>query len=146
MPLFPRQTRETVSTLREQGKTVVQDLCDTLRHMALHGRALAALFGVELQEYAAHQGRRLLALAAGVFLLLCGYLVFCALMCALLGSYIGILWGMTLVCLVHFLAAGILFYLAVNRKPGPLAPATRQELSADLQCLRILLKEEKENC
>lgn len=146
MSLFPGQSRETVDTLREQGKSALSGLRDTLIHVVAHIRALTALFGVELQEYTARQTRRLIALVLGIFLLVCGYLTFCALLCALIGSYIGILWGMAIVCAAHFLAAGILILLAINRKPGPLAPAARQELKNDLQCLQILLEGKKENC
>lgn len=146
MPFFSRQTKETVDTLREQGKSAVFHVRSVIIHAAEHLRALSALFGVELQEYAARQTSRLIALAAGIFLTVCGYLILCALVCALIGSYIGILWGMAIVCAAHFLAAGTLIILALNHKPGPLAPATRQELKNDLQCLQIILGSKKENC
>lgn len=146
MLFFSRQTRETVDALREQGRSAASSVRDTVIHVAEHLRAVTALLGVELQEYAARQTNRLIALAAGVFLGVCGYLMLCALVCLLIGGCIGILWGMAIVCAAHFLAAGILIILALNRKPGSLAPATRQELKNDLQCLRILLNSKKENC
>jgi len=146
MLFFSQQTKETVDTLREQGKSAASHVRGTIIHAAEHLRALSALFGVELQEYAARQTSRLIALSVGIFLATCGYLILCALLCALIGSYIGILWGMAIVCAAHFLAAGTLIILALNKKPGPLAPATRQELKNDLQCLQMILGNEKENC
>lgn len=146
MPFFSQQTKETVDALREQGRSAASNMRDTAIHIAGHLRAVAALFGVELQEYAARQTDRLVALAVGIFLAACGYLVLCALVCLLIGSCIGILWGMAVVCAAHFLAAGILIILALNHKPGSLAPATRQELKNDLRCLQILLDSKKGNC
>lgn len=143
MAFFPFRKPQSLADMQEQGGKVVADVREAALHAASHASALVQLFRVELQEYGACQARRLLALVVGLLLLLVAYLAFCAALCVVLQGWLDSwLLAAGAVCLVNALLGVFLLLAAIWRKPGPLAPATRQELKDDVQCLKILLRPE----
>ena len=47
-----------------------------------------------------------------------------------------------LVCVLHLVVGAVVLLLGVKSQPGPVAPVTRQELSNDWQCLKLLFSKE----
>lgn len=105
-----------------------------------HAQALSELFQVELAEYLDFQRRRGAYMVLAVVLLLVSYLLSCALMVVLLAPHTGWAGALLLVLLVNVLGAVILLLRAMALGREPLAPATREELQNDWQCLKLLLK------
>lgn len=105
-----------------------------------HAQALTELFQMELAEYLEFQRRRGAYMVLAVVLLLVSYLLSCALMVVLLAPHAGWAGALLLVLLVNVLGAVILLLRAVALGREPLAPATRDELKNDWQCLKLLLK------
>lgn len=105
-----------------------------------HSQALAELCRTELGEYAARQRRRLLFVVLAVFLLAVAYVLLCALAVLLLSALLGVAWALLIVLALQLLAAAALLLAAVLLGRQPLLPATRTELWNDWQCLRLLLK------
>ena len=111
-----------------------------------HIGALVRLLQLELQQYAAHQARRLVLVAVGGLLLLVGYLVFCACACVAAHAWLGSwLLATGLVCAVHVIIGLVILLIGLKSSPGPVAPATRQEIQHDLECLKILISKENSN-
>lgn len=105
-----------------------------------HAQALSELFQVELAEYLSFQRRRGAYIVLAVVLLLVSYLLTCALAVALLAPHAGWTGALALVLAANLMTAVILLLRAVALGKEPLAPATRDELHNDWQCLKQLLK------
>lgn len=105
-----------------------------------HAQALSELFQVELAEYLDFQRRRGAYMVLAVVLLLVSYLLGCALAVALLAPHTGWTGALLMVMVANVLGAVILLQRAVALGKEPLAPATREELQNDWQCLKLLLK------
>ena len=145
MSLFSRDSESKITTLQKQGGAVLADVREVLLQASHHMEALLELFQLELREYGEKQARRIAALVVGVFLLLCAYAVFCALVCVLFSAWLGLAWAVAIVCLINVLLGGVALWYGVKSKPGPIAPATLQELKDDVQCIRLMLKENKKS-
>lgn len=144
MSLFSFRKPKVITTLQEQGGGFVGDVREAASHAVSHAQSLLALFKIELAEHAAQQARRLaMFLAAGV-LLLFGYAFACVLLCVALNTWLqSWLYSVGIVLLLNAVPGMLLLIAAVRTKPAPLAEATRRELKHDLECLRILLSNEK---
>lgn len=146
MAFLPFRKPQSLADLQEHGGEMVADVREAALHAASHANALAQLFRMELQEYGIRQCRRLVMLAAGLFLLLVAYLAFCVVMGVLLQACLGSwLLATGIVFLFNALVGFLLLWVAAASKPGPLAPATCQELKDDVQCLKILLQPKSKN-
>lgn len=141
MSLFSRSSENKLTTLQQQSGTVMSDVREMLLQCSEHLEAVADLLRLELREYGKKQARRMAALVAGLFLLLCSYAVFCAFACVLLSAWLGMLWAVAVVCLINALLGVCAIVLGLRCKPGSPAPATLQELKDDVQCIRLMLKE-----
>ncbi len=137
--------QDFVSTLQAQGGEVLADARQAAVDATQHAEALVELFRLELREYGQRQARRMVALMVGVGLLLVSYLLFCAGLCVLLGQYVDWPLAVGIVFLVNFVGGLLLLICGVKSNPGPLAPATRQELKNDLQCIKLALAEKKKS-
>ncbi len=136
---------DLVTPLQERGGEVLADARHAALDTARHLEALVELFRLELREYGQLQARRMVAIVVGVGLLLVSYLLLCAALCVLLSLWLDWPWAVAIVFFVNFAAGlGLLVY-GVKKNPGPLAPATRQELINDLQCLKIAIAEKKKS-
>ncbi len=136
---------DIVSTLHERGGEVVADARQAATDAVRHAEALVSLFRLELQEYGQRQARRMVSILVGVGLLLVSYLLLCAALCVLLGQWLEWPLAVTIVFLVNFAAGALLLICGAKMNPGPLAPATQQELKNDLQCLKLALAEKKKS-
>lgn len=133
-----------ITTLQEQGGDLVDDVRKAARYTASHARSLLALLKVELAEYVAQQSRRAVLFAAAGVMLLFAYALLCVWLCVVLNMWLAS-WAVSvaIVLLLNAVPGLILAMMALRAKPAPLAEATRQELKNDLECLRILLSNEK---
>ncbi len=133
-----------ITTLQEQGGDLVDDVRKAARYTASHARSLLALLKVELAEYVAQQSRRAVLFAAAGVMLLFAYALLCVWLCVVLNMWLAS-WAVSVavVLLLNAVPGLILAMMALRAKPAPLAEATRQELKNDLECLRILLSNEK---
>ena len=133
-----------ITTLQEQGGDLVDDVRKAARYTASHARSLLALLKVELAEYVAQQSRRAVLFAAAGVVLLFAYALLCVWLCVVLNMWLAS-WAVSvaIVLLLNAVPGLILAMMALRAKPAPLAEATRQELKNDLECLRILLSNEK---
>lgn len=145
MPLFSRSSDSKLTTLRKQGGSVIAGVRETLLQTSDHLEAVLELFRMELREYGEKQARRVVALVAGVFFLLCAYVVFCAFACVLLSTWLDWIWAVAAVCLINALLGGVAIVVGLKCKPGPIAPATMQELKDDVQCIKLMLKGNKKS-
>ncbi len=136
---------DLVTSLQQRGGEVLTDA----RHAALdsvrHLEALIELFRLELREYGQRQARRMVAILAGAVLLLVSYLLLCAGLCVLLSLWVDWLWAVGIVFLVNFVAGLALLIHGIKSHPGPLAPATQQEIKNDFQCLKLAIAERKKS-
>lgn len=105
-----------------------------------HAQALSELFQTELAEYIDFQRRRGAYMVLAVVMLLVCYLLACALVVVLLAPHAGWAGALALVLVANLMGAVILLLRAVALGKEPLAPATREELYNDWQCLKLLLK------
>ena len=144
MSLFSFRKPKVITTLQEQGGDLVDDVRKAARYTASHARSLLALLKVELAEYVAQQSRRAVLFAAAGVLLLFAYALLCVLLCVVLNMWLSS-WAVSvaIVLLLNAVPGTILAIVALRDKPAPLAEATRRELKNDLECLRILLSNEK---
>ena len=144
MSLFSFRKPKVITTLQEQGGDLVDDVRKAARYTASHARSLLALLKVELAEYVAQQSRRAVLFAAAGVLLLFAYALLCVLLCVVLNMWLSS-WAVSvaIVLLLNAVPGAILAIAALRDKPAPLAEATRRELKNDLECLRILLSNEK---
>lgn len=143
MSLFSFKKPQVLTTLQEQGGAALGGVKDTVARSVSHVGALLQLLQIELQEYASHQVKRVVLLVAGAVLLLFGYLLLCAFACVAAHLWLDSwLLATGLVCLLHFVVGGIVVMLGLKGNPGPVAPATRQELKNDWQCLKLLFNKE----
>ncbi len=134
---------ERIATLQEQGGEALGGAKGAAARTLEHAGALWQVLQIELQEYAAHQAKRVVAIVIGGLLLLFGYLLLCAFACVAAHAWLGSwLLATGLVCVLHLVAGGVILLLGVKSQPGPVAPATRQELSNDWQCLKLLFSKE----
>ncbi len=140
MSIFSRSSESKLTTLQKQGGSVLANAREALLHTSEHLEAVLELFRLELREYGEKQVRRVVALVVGVFLLLCAYAIFCAFACVLLSSWLGWIWAVAVVCLVNALLGAVAIVVGLKCKPGPIAPATLQELKDDVQCIKLMLK------
>ncbi len=134
-----------ISTLQEQGGEVLADARQAAANATQHAEALVELFRLELREYGQRQARRTTAIVAGAGLMLVSYLLLCAGLCVLLAQFLDWLYAVGIVFLLNFLSGALLLVCGAKMKPGPLAPATRQELKNDLQCIKLALTEKKKS-
>lgn len=131
--------------MQEHGGEALRDVRQALLHAWEHSVALAQLFSLELKEYGVHQMRRAIALAMGCAFLLVGYLFLCAVACLLLEMCLDSwLAAAGIVCGINMIIGIVVVARAMAAAPGPFAPATLQEIQYDAQCLKILIKKEKE--
>lgn len=144
MSLFSFRKPKVITTLQEQGGDLVDDVRKAARYTASHARSLLALLKVELAEYVAQQSRRAVLFAAAGVMLLFAYALLCVWLCVVLNMWLAS-WAVSvaIVLLLNAVPGLILAMMALRAKPAPLAEATRQELKNDLECLRILLSNEK---
>lgn len=144
MSLFSFRKPKVITTLQEQGGDLVDDVRKAARYTASHARSLLALLKVELAEYVAQQSRRAVLFAAAGVMLLFAYALLCVWLCVVLNTWLAS-WAVSvaIVLLLNAVPGLILAMMALRAKPAPLAEATRQELKNDLECLRILLSNEK---
>ncbi len=145
MSIFSRNSESKLTTLQKQGGSVIADVREVLLQVSDHLEAVLELFRLELREYGEKQVRRVVALAAGVFFLLCAYAVFCAFACVLLSIWLGWIWAVAIVCLINALLGGVAIVVGLKCKPGSVAPATMQELKDDVQCIKLMLKGNKKS-
>lgn len=144
MSLFSFRKPKVITTLQEQGGDLVDDVRKAARYTASHARSLLALLKVELAEYVAQQSRRAVLFAAAGVMLLFAYALLCVWLCVVLNTWLAS-WAasVAIVLLLNAVPGLILAMMALRAKPAPLAEATRRELKNDLECLRILLSNEK---
>lgn len=144
MSLFSFRKPKVITTLQEQGGDLVDDVRKAARYTASHARSLLALLKVELAEYVAQQSRRAVLFAAAGVMLLFAYALLCVWLCVVLNMWLAS-WAVSvaIVLLLNAVPGLILAMMALRAKPAPLAEATRRELKNDLECLRILLSNEK---
>ncbi len=143
MSLFSFKKPRPLLVLQEQGAEVVGGMKEVAVSTFAHIDALVRLLRLELQQYAALQMRRVVLMAVGGLLLFVGYLVFCACACVAAHAWLGSwLWATGLVCAVHLIVGLVILLIGFKSSPGPVAPATRQEIQHDLECLKILISKE----
>ncbi len=143
MSFFPFRKPRAVAALQEQGGAALGGVKEAAARSLSHAGALWQLLQIELQEYATHQVKRVVAVVLGVVLLLFGYLLLCAFACVAAHAWLGSwLLATGLVCVLHLVAGGIILLAGIKSNPGPLAPATRQEIKNDWQCLKLLFSKE----
>ncbi len=136
---------DIVTTLQERGGEVVADARRAALNGVRHTEALVELFREELREYGQRQANRMAAILVGAGLLLVSYLLLCAALCALLGLWLDWPYAIGIIFLVNFLAGLCLLRSGLKKKPGKLAPLTCQELSNDIQCLKLAIAEKKKS-
>ncbi len=137
--------QDIVTNLQVRGGEVFADARQAANDAAQHAEALVSLFRLELREYGQRQARRMVAILVGGGLLLVSYLLLCAAVCVLLGQYLDWPLAVGIVFLANFAMGAILLICGLKSNPGPLAPATQQELKNDLQCLKLALAEKKKS-
>lgn len=137
------QLRSLVQEPVQKGQDLLGRARETAAETVEHASALAELLGIELQEYTAAQMRRMVLLMLGLLFTLAAYALMCALACVLLAPVLGWAWALGALLLLNLVLGGILLYAFKRSQPGPVAPATRQELQKDVQCLKILLNDDK---
>lgn len=143
MALFPFRSSGCLTSLREQGSEALDGVKAAANQSLEHVIALWQLLQIELREYAAHQARRVIVAVVGVLLLLFGYLLLCAVACIALQMWVGSwLLAVGVVCVLHLLGGAVLLLIVARQQPGPVAPATRQEIQNDWQCLKLLISKE----
>lgn len=143
MSLFPFSKPKLLTTLFRQGGDVLAGVKDTATRVSDHVGALWQLLLVELQEHLQFQFRRAVAILLGLVLLFFGYLLLCAFSCTALAVWTGSwLLAIGCVCVLHIVVGLVCLLVGVRSKPGPIAPAVRQELQNDLQCLKLLFNSE----
>ncbi len=146
LPMFAwLKKQDFVSTLQVQGGEVFADARQAATDATHHVEALVELFRLELREYGQRQARRMVSILVGAGLLLVSYLLFCAALCVLLGQYMAWPLAVGAVFLANAAIGALLLICGLYMKPGPLAPATQQELKNDLQCLKLALAEKKKS-
>ncbi len=136
---------DLIATLQEQGGEVVADARSAATEAVRHAEDLLELFRMELREYGQRQARRMVAILAGGVLLLVSYLLLCAALCVLLGRWLDWPLAVGSVFLVNFVLGLVLLICGVKMKPGPVAPATQQELKNDLQCLKLAIEQKRKS-
>ncbi len=136
---------ELITTLQERGGEVASDARQAASETVRHAEDLLELFRLELREYGQCQARRLAAILVGGGLLLVSYLLLCAALCVLLGQYMEWPLAVAVVFIGNFLSGLLLLLCGIKMNPGPLAPATQQELKNDLQCLKLALEQKKKS-
>lgn len=132
---------ERVASAKERGRAAVGGVRAAASHAVDHAQSLAELLRLELQEYGAAQTRRLAVVSVAVVLLLTAYLSLCVCLSVWLSGWMG--WMGSVACIGALNLAGgiVLLLLARALSPGSVAPLTRQELKSDLECLKLLMKE-----
>ncbi len=144
MSLFSIRKPKVITTLQEQGGGLVDDVRKAARYTASHARSLLALLKIELAEYVAQQSRRAVMFVLGGVLLIFSYALLCVLLCMALNTWLeSWLLSVAIVWLLNAVPGLMLAVVALRAKPAPLAEATREELKNDLECLKILLNNEK---
>lgn len=129
------------ASLKEESAALLQQAKGVAVRTAEHANALAELFSAELKEYASCQIQRLIMLVLAAILLLGAYFLLCAFIVLLAAVWLGYIWATALVCLLN-IALAVALLCWVRRLAGKqLAPATREELINDWQCLKLLIKE-----
>lgn len=143
MSFFSFKKPRAIADLQEQGGAALGGVKNTVVRTFSHAGSLWQLLQIELQEYAAHQVKRVVVVVAGVLLLLFGYLLLCAFACVAAHAWLeSWLLATGLVCVLHLVVGGVLLLVGIKSNPGPVAPATRQEIKNDWQCLKLLFSKE----
>ncbi len=143
MSLFSFSKPKQLAALQEQGGEALGGVKAAATQALSHAAALWQLLQIELQEYASRQAGRVVAIVLGGALLLVGYLLLCAFACVAAHAWLGSwLLATGLVCLLHLVAGAVLLLIGIKRQPGEVAPATKQELIKDWQCIKLLLSKE----
>ena len=143
MSLFSFKKPQRLAALQQQGGELLGGVKDAATHAFSHIGALLQLLVVELQQYGAHQLRRIAAIVVGAFLLVVGYLLLCAFACVAAHAWLGSwLLATGLVCLLHLIVGFVVLLVGIKSSAGSVAPATREELKNDWQCIRLLLSKE----
>ena len=137
------QLRSLVQEPVQKGQGLLERARETASETVEHAHALVELFGIELQEYTAVQMRRMVLLALGLLFTFAAYALLNALGCVLLAPVLGWAWALGALLLLNLVPGVILLRAFKRSQPGPVAPATRQELQKDVQCLKILLNDDK---
>lgn len=113
---------------------------EAVAHTMEHVQVLGELLQLECAEYMAQQQRRGACVAAAGFLLLVSYGLACALAAVLLAPWLGIAGALAVVLVVNLLTAVALLLRASALGKATFAPALREELKNDWQCLKLLIK------
>ena len=143
MSLFSFKKPQRLAALQQQGGELLGGVKDAATHAFSHIGALLQLLVVELQQYGVHQLKRAAAIVVGAFLLVVGYLLLCAFACVAAHAWLGSwLLATGLVCLLHLIVGFVVLFVGIKSSAGPVAPATREELKNDWQCIRLLLSKE----
>lgn len=143
MSLFSFKKPQRLVALQQQGGELFGGVKDAATHAFSHIGALLQLLVVELQQYGAHQLRRIAAIVVGAFLLVVGYLLLCAFACVAAHAWLGSwLLATGVVCLLHLIVGFVVLLVGIKSSAGPVAPVTREELKNDWQCIRLLLSKE----
>ncbi len=137
--------RDVIPTLREQGGDALRGLRRTALGAVSHAESLLELFRLELREFGQRQVRRVVAIVLGIGLLMVSYLLFCAALCVLLSLWMPLLAAVASVFGLNALAGAAILVAGLRMRTGPLAPATRQELKTDFQCLKIAIGENRKS-
>lgn len=133
-----------LTTLQEQGGGMFSEAKLVSRQLLEHVATLLGLLKIEMGEYARHQRAKWVLVAAAAFFLTVAYLAVNVLSCFVMYEFVASwVWSIGAVCVFNLLIGLILLLAAVSRKTPPAAELTRQELQKDLECLRILLSDEK---
>lgn len=143
MSLFSFKKPQRLAALQQQGGELLGGVKDAATHAFSHIGALLQLLVVELQQYGVHQLKRVAAIVVGAFLLVVGYLLLCVFACVAAHVWLGSwLLATGLVCLLHLIVGFVVLLVGIKSSAGPVAPATREELKNDWQCIRLLLSKE----
>lgn len=134
------QPQDNQPSLRQQGGEVVSDVREAVLQITRHVEALAELFHLELREYGRSQARRATALALGVALLMCAYLLLCIFAVVELQPVMGLRWAFLAVLVFNAVAGVMALLVAVLCKPSGVAPSTVQEIKNDIRCVQLYLK------
>lgn len=142
---FRSKVQDSVDSLRERGGAVAQSAGKAVSQSAAHIATLGELLCVEVEECADRVVLKAKVLFVGLCLFLCGYGFLMVLVCYLLAQNLGWVWALGIVGGFHLVVGTMVTAVAMNLKLGPFAPETRRELKNDVECIKILLKEENRN-
>lgn len=120
-----------------------QAVCEMIEAGLEHAQGLAALCSLELGESLQRVIQRLLLLLVVVVLALFAYIFLCAAVLLLLALWVGWIWACTIMFVLHLTGCLVAWKFFSRISVSPLLPKTVQELKSDYECLRILIKRNK---